>query len=83
MTNAALIDIQAENIEARAAQRRAACDEAVALCGATSRAAFLAAYDYYQHAEREIERRGFCLACGGPLVGEVICARPTCGRDNS
>ena len=81
--NAELIDVQAANIEVREMQKREATEQAMSLCGATSRHAFLNAVEFYQDRITEIERRGRCVACGYPLVGESICARPTCGRDNS
>ena len=81
MTPQALMDIQAANIEVREMQKREATDQAMSLCGATSRHAFLNAVEFYQDRIAEIERKGRCLACSGPLVAETTCAK--CGRDNS
>jgi hypothetical protein len=75
-----LIDIQAANIEAREILKREAARQAASLCNASGANAFVNAVTWYQDAVTEIERKGWCLACGGPLVGESICAK--CGRDN-
>jgi hypothetical protein len=77
----ALIDIQAENVEAREALRQAAAREAVALCGASSVNAFIAAVEYFEHAEREIDRMGKCLWCGWMLDEQQVCVE--CKRSNS
>jgi hypothetical protein len=79
--NAELIDVQAANIEVREAMKREATQQAMSLCGATSRHAFLNAVEFWQDRIAEIERRGFCLACGGALVNESQCVK--CLRDNS
>jgi formate dehydrogenase maturation protein FdhE len=81
MTPLELIDVQAANIEVREAQRRTVSQQASDICGASSVMAFLNAVEFYQDAIAEIERKGYCLACGGVLVGESTCVR--CGRDNS
>lgn len=81
MTQATLIDMQAANIEAREALRRDVTRQAMELCGATKGTnAFLLAVEHYQDAIAEIERKGYCLACGGTLVSETQCVK--CGRDN-
>ncbi|MDQ3169028.1 MAG: hypothetical protein M3Q55_02680, partial [Acidobacteriota bacterium] len=72
-----LIDIQAANVDVRARQKEAITRGAAALCGATSVHAFLNAVEWWQDATTEIDRKGFCLACGGVLVAETMCAK--CG----
>ena len=78
--NAELIDVQAANIEVREMQKRDVTDQAMSLCGASSRHAFLNAVEFYQDRIAEIERRGRCLACSRVLVAEYVCVH--CGRDN-
>lgn len=81
MANAELIDVQAANAEVRALEKRAAAKRAADYCGAANVAQFVEAAAMWLHEVNEIERKGFCLACGTPLVGESVCVR--CGRDNS
>jgi hypothetical protein len=76
-----LFDIQAANVEVRERQRQTITEQAMSICGATSSHAFLNAVEWYQDAIRELEARGYCLACGKALVAETVCVR--CGRDNS
>lgn len=79
--NAALIDIHAANVEVRESEKQDASRQAALICGASSVMAFLNAVEYYQDRIAEIERKGRCLQCSGPLVAEHVCVR--CGRDNS
>jgi hypothetical protein len=81
MTPQTLIDVPAANADARESQRRVVSQRWAEYCGAKSVAAFLLAVEQYQQDIEQIERRGWCLACGGPLVAETVCAK--CGRDNS
>jgi hypothetical protein len=81
MAGTELIDVRDENAKVRARERAKAAVEARDICGASSTDAFLNAMDWYQDRIAEIERKGFCLACGGALVAESVCTK--CGRDNS
>ena len=80
MTQAELINIEQANAEARGAEKWHAARLAADVCG-TDANTFLNAVTFYQDRIAEIERKGRCLACSGPLVGETTCAK--CGRDNS
>lgn len=80
MTATELIDVTAANVEAREMLRRDITRRAMDLCGAKSAGAFLNAVEYWQDEIAQLERKGYCLACGGALVNETACVK--CGREN-
>jgi hypothetical protein len=76
-----LIDIQAANTEVRERMKADLARKYADVCGAVNATAFEYAVHGYTQELTEIERKGRCLACGGPLVGEWVCVK--CNRDNS
>ena len=79
MTQAALIDIQIANAEARGIEKWQAAKQAADVCG-TDPNTFLNAVTFYQDRVTEIERKGRCLQCSRALVGETVCVN--CGAVN-